>query len=101
MRRGSGVVAGVLGLSLVVGGTAFAPASATTEAPAAARAAAPAAATAPAPEPEQPRAPICNKHCDARDPTLSPGDRTPVSTTLFSRNITLHRARAWSTARTW
>ncbi|WP_239589883.1 glycoside hydrolase family 76 protein [Streptomyces aureoverticillatus] len=98
MRRGSGVVAGLLGLSLMVAGTASAPASATTEAPASATteapasagAAAPAAATAPAPEPEQPRAPICNKHCDARDPALSPGDRTPVSTTLFSRNITLH-----------
>ncbi|MFE2943118.1 glycoside hydrolase family 76 protein [Streptomyces sp. NPDC059255] len=46
-------------------------------APAAAAAAAPAAA-------------ICNKYCDARDPALSPQDRTPVSTTLFSRSIVLH-----------
>ncbi|WP_432174755.1 glycoside hydrolase family 76 protein [Streptomyces sp. Tue6028] len=33
---------------------------------------------------------VCNKYCDARDPALSPQDRTPVSTTLFSRSITLH-----------
>ena len=33
---------------------------------------------------------ICNKYCDGRDPALSPGDRVPVSTTLFSRSITLH-----------
>ncbi|MFC1413009.1 glycoside hydrolase family 76 protein [Streptacidiphilus sp. N1-12] len=33
---------------------------------------------------------ICNKYCDGRDPALSPGDRVPVSTVLFSRSITLH-----------
>ncbi|MFG1814976.1 glycoside hydrolase family 76 protein [Kribbella sp. NPDC049174] len=36
------------------------------------------------------QATICNKYCDARDPALSPGDRTPVSATLFGRTITLH-----------
>lgn len=33
---------------------------------------------------------ICNKYCDARDPALSPGDRTPVSTTVHGRSIALH-----------
>ena len=37
-----------------------------------------------------PQATICNKYCDARDPALAPGDRAPVSTTLFGRTITLH-----------
>lgn len=37
-----------------------------------------------------PRDTICNNYCDGRDPALSPGDRTPVTTTLFSRAITLH-----------
>jgi predicted alpha-1,6-mannanase (GH76 family) len=36
------------------------------------------------------QATICNKYCDARDPALAPKDRTPVSTTLFGRTITLH-----------
>ncbi|TCO26626.1 glycosyl hydrolase family 76 [Kribbella steppae] len=36
------------------------------------------------------QATICNKYCDARDPALSPGDRAPVSATLFGRTITLH-----------
>jgi len=36
------------------------------------------------------QATICNKYCDARDPALAPMDRTPVSTTLFGRTITLH-----------
>ncbi len=36
------------------------------------------------------QATICNKYCDARDPALSPGDRTAVSATLFGRTITLH-----------
>jgi predicted alpha-1,6-mannanase (GH76 family) len=36
------------------------------------------------------QASICNKYCDARDPALSPQDRTPVSATVFSRNIVLH-----------
>lgn len=36
------------------------------------------------------QATICNKYCDARDPGLAPKDRTPVSTTLFGRTITLH-----------
>ena len=33
---------------------------------------------------------VCNKYCDARDPSLSPQDRTPVTSTLFSRTFTLH-----------
>ncbi len=54
----------------------------------------PLGAPAPAPAtPEVPLAPqatICNKYCDARDPALSPGDRSPVSTTLFGRTFRLH-----------
>jgi predicted alpha-1,6-mannanase (GH76 family) len=51
---------------------------------------------APPPAPATPevkmstQATICNKYCDARDPGLAPKDRTPVSTTLFGRTITLH-----------
>ncbi|WP_112246819.1 glycoside hydrolase family 76 protein [Kribbella monticola] len=33
---------------------------------------------------------ICNKYCDARDPALSPGDRIPVSATIFGRTLRLH-----------
>ncbi|MYZ36945.1 MULTISPECIES: glycoside hydrolase family 76 protein [unclassified Streptomyces] len=33
---------------------------------------------------------ICNKYCDSRDPALAPGDRTPVTATLFGRSIGLH-----------
>jgi predicted alpha-1,6-mannanase (GH76 family) len=33
---------------------------------------------------------ICNKYCDAHDPAASPGDRTPVTSTLFGRTFTLH-----------
>jgi predicted alpha-1,6-mannanase (GH76 family) len=33
---------------------------------------------------------ICNKRCDAADPSLSPTDRIPVSATLFSRSIAVH-----------
>jgi predicted alpha-1,6-mannanase (GH76 family) len=33
---------------------------------------------------------ICNRYCDTRDPALSPGDRQPVSTTIYSRSIALH-----------
>jgi predicted alpha-1,6-mannanase (GH76 family) len=36
------------------------------------------------------QATICNKYCDARDPGLSPGDRNPVSATIFGRTIRLH-----------
>src|SRR3954451_24058425 len=35
-------------------------------------------------------APICDKYCDARDPALSPGDRTGSSATTGSRRISLH-----------
>ncbi len=55
---------------------------------------APLGAPAPAPAtpevPLVPQATICNKYCDARDPALSPGDRSPVSTTLFGRTFRLH-----------
>ncbi|KUL73766.1 MULTISPECIES: glycoside hydrolase family 76 protein [unclassified Streptomyces] len=37
-----------------------------------------------------PRAAVCNKYCDARDPALSPGDRTPVTVSLYGRSIVLH-----------
>ncbi|WP_328847278.1 glycoside hydrolase family 76 protein [Streptomyces sp. NBC_00258] len=33
---------------------------------------------------------ICNKYCDARDPALSPGDRTPVTAAVHGRSIALH-----------
>jgi predicted alpha-1,6-mannanase (GH76 family) len=36
------------------------------------------------------QATICNKYCDARDPALSPGDRSPVTATVFGRTIRLH-----------
>ncbi|MFJ8157119.1 glycoside hydrolase family 76 protein [Streptomyces sp. NPDC094468] len=42
------------------------------------------------PGPAQAATAVCDKYCDGRDPALSPGDRTPVTTTLFSRSITLH-----------
>jgi predicted alpha-1,6-mannanase (GH76 family) len=37
-----------------------------------------------------PQAAICNKYCDARDPALSPGDRSPVDATIFGRTLRLH-----------
>jgi Glycosyl hydrolase family 76 len=33
---------------------------------------------------------ICNKYCDGRDPALAPTTRTSVSTTIYSRQITLY-----------
>ena len=33
---------------------------------------------------------VCNKYCDARDPALSAGDRTPVTATVYARSIVLH-----------
>jgi hypothetical protein len=33
---------------------------------------------------------ICNKYCDGRDPALSPGDRQPVTATIYSRRIVIH-----------
>ncbi|WP_329109698.1 glycoside hydrolase family 76 protein [Micromonospora sp. NBC_01699] len=33
---------------------------------------------------------ICNRYCDGRDPALSPGDRSPVAASVWSRHITLH-----------
>ncbi|MFF4751089.1 glycoside hydrolase family 76 protein [Streptomyces sp. NPDC002514] len=45
----------------------------------------PASAAAPAVS-----AALCNKYCDTRDPALSPGDRTPVTTSLYGRSIVLH-----------
>ncbi|MFC7763866.1 glycoside hydrolase family 76 protein [Catellatospora bangladeshensis] len=35
-------------------------------------------------------APVCNRYCDGRDPALSPGDRTPVSASVWGRQIVLH-----------
>jgi hypothetical protein len=44
---------------------------------------------------------ICNTYCDGRDATLSPADRSPVSTTLFGRTFKLHAddadAMLWAT----
>lgn len=36
------------------------------------------------------QASVCNKYCDARDPALSPGDRQPVTASIYSRGIALH-----------
>jgi len=33
---------------------------------------------------------VCNRHCDGRDPALSPGDRVPVSATLYGRTVKVH-----------
>jgi hypothetical protein len=33
---------------------------------------------------------ICNRYCDGRDPGLAPGDRQPVSATIYSRHLVLH-----------
>lgn len=33
---------------------------------------------------------VCNTYCDARDPSLAPKERVPVSTTVHSRTIALH-----------
>ncbi|MFC5829559.1 glycoside hydrolase family 76 protein [Nonomuraea insulae] len=42
---------------------------------------------------------ICNRFCDGRDPALSPGDRQPVSSTLYGRRFVVHvddaDAMAW------
>ncbi|MGW0761104.1 glycoside hydrolase family 76 protein [Streptomyces sp. NPDC002814] len=48
--------------------------------------------SASAAEPADPAvtATICNKYCDARDPALSPGDRTPVTASIHGRSIALH-----------
>src|SRR5215813_1875314 len=37
-----------------------------------------------------PPAAVCNRYCDGRDPALSPTDRQPVTTTVWSRLIVLH-----------
>ncbi len=46
--------------------------------------------TVPAQAVARPMTSVCNTYCDGRDPALSPGDRTPVSSTLFGRTVTLH-----------
>ncbi|GIJ45091.1 glycosyl hydrolase [Virgisporangium aliadipatigenens] len=51
---------------------------------------APAASSPSASTGAAPRAPICNRYCDGRDPALSPGDRAPVSATLYGRRFVLH-----------
>ncbi|MFI1393477.1 glycoside hydrolase family 76 protein [Streptomyces sp. NPDC020681] len=60
--------------------------------PASAPSGAPAAAAEPsgAPAASGAAAAICNKYCDARDPALAPVTRSPVSTSVHSRSITLH-----------
>ncbi|MDA3626408.1 glycosyl hydrolase [Saccharopolyspora sp. WRP15-2] len=44
---------------------------------------------------------VCNRECDALDPSKATGDRTPVSTTLHGRTIGLHvddgNAMGWAT----
>jgi predicted alpha-1,6-mannanase (GH76 family) len=45
--------------------------------------------TASAP-PLNPLAVVCNRFCDGRDAALAPGDREPVSATLFGRRFSLH-----------
>jgi predicted alpha-1,6-mannanase (GH76 family) len=37
-----------------------------------------------------PTATICNRYCDARDPSLATGDRAPVSAGLSGRTLVLH-----------
>jgi hypothetical protein len=47
-----------------------------------------------------PLAVICNRYCDGRDPALAPGDRVPVTATIYGRQVTLHfndtDAMAWA-----
>lgn len=42
---------------------------------------------------------ICNRYCDGRDPALAPGERVPVTATVWGRQILLHLndtdAMAW------
>src|SRR3954449_7790960 len=42
---------------------------------------------------------ICNRYCDGRDPALAPGDRVPVTTSLYGRVFKAHvndtDAMAW------
>ncbi|WP_250036361.1 glycoside hydrolase family 76 protein [Paractinoplanes maris] len=33
---------------------------------------------------------VCNRYCDGRDAALAGADRTPVSSTLYGRTVTLH-----------
>jgi predicted alpha-1,6-mannanase (GH76 family) len=33
---------------------------------------------------------VCNRYCDGRDPAASPGDRQPVTTSIYGRSIGLH-----------
>ncbi|MGA5300868.1 glycoside hydrolase family 76 protein [Nucisporomicrobium flavum] len=44
---------------------------------------------------------VCNRYCDGRDPALSPGDRVPVSATLYGRTFKVHvndtDAMIWAT----
>ena len=37
---------------------------------------------------------ICNRYCDARDPALATGDRTPVSAGVSGRTVVLHLSDA-------
>jgi hypothetical protein len=42
---------------------------------------------------------VCNRYCDGRDPSLSPADRVPVTSTLYGRSFKVHvndtDAMAW------
>ncbi|GAA2565752.1 glycoside hydrolase family 76 protein [Winogradskya consettensis] len=44
---------------------------------------------------------VCNRYCDGRDPSLSPGDRAPVSVGLYGRTFRVHvndtDAMTWAT----
>jgi predicted alpha-1,6-mannanase (GH76 family) len=44
---------------------------------------------------------VCNRHCDGRDPALSPADRVTTSTTLYGRSFKVHvndtDAMIWAT----
>ncbi|GAB3439887.1 glycoside hydrolase family 76 protein [Actinophytocola sediminis] len=51
---------------------------------------APTAAAEPTTPAPAPAATICNRYCDARDPALATGDRTPVSAGLSGRTLVLH-----------
>ena len=43
---------------------------------------------------------LCNKYCEPRDPSQSPGDRVPVTASIYSRTLALHfddtDAMAWA-----
>jgi hypothetical protein len=56
--------------------------------------------TALLPAPARAASAVCNRYCDGRDPALAPGDRQPVSSTLYGRTFRVHvndtDAMAWA-----